>query len=48
MYRSMTPIVFLVVIVADLFAGFVIWANLMFGKSVGAFKDIEKKLKEYN
>jgi len=44
MYRSMTPIVFLVVIVADLFAGFVIWANLMFGKSVGAFKDIKSSI----
>jgi hypothetical protein len=37
--RSITPVFFLVFIIADVFLGFVIWSNLMFGGSVAQFKD---------
>uniref|UniRef100_A0A7S0FX01 Polycystin cation channel PKD1/PKD2 domain-containing protein n=1 Tax=Pyrodinium bahamense TaxID=73915 RepID=A0A7S0FX01_9DINO len=43
-YRSMTPIVFLVIILADMFFGFVIWANIMFGKSAAPFKNFTASL----
>ncbi|CAE7034290.1 pkd2 [Symbiodinium natans] len=38
--RSITPVFFLVIILGDVFFGFVIWSNLLFGKSVRDFSDI--------
>ncbi|CAE8609071.1 unnamed protein product, partial [Polarella glacialis] len=38
--RSITPVLFLVLIILDVFIGFVIWSNLMYGKSVGSFRDV--------
>lgn len=44
MHRAMAPIVFLVIIVADVFFGFVVWAHLMFGKRVHSFKTLGASL----
>mmetsp|Transcript_115462 Transcript_115462/g.258087 ORF Transcript_115462/g.258087 Transcript_115462/m.258087 type:complete len:1550 (-) Transcript_115462:85-4734(-) len=44
MQRAMTPIIFLFIIIADVFSGFVIWAYLMFGKSVKAFSSISESV----
>mmetsp|Transcript_39229 Transcript_39229/g.101494 ORF Transcript_39229/g.101494 Transcript_39229/m.101494 type:complete len:1589 (+) Transcript_39229:109-4875(+) len=37
MTRALTPIIFLMIVIADSFFGFVLWSNLMYGKSVKAF-----------
>ncbi|CAE7308693.1 pkd2 [Symbiodinium necroappetens] len=39
--RSITPVFFLVIILGDVFFGFVIWSNLLFGKSVIDFSDVQ-------
>ncbi|CAJ1360998.1 unnamed protein product [Effrenium voratum] len=38
--RSITPVFFLVIILCDVFLGFVIWCNLLFGKTVRDFTTI--------
>eukprot|EP00931_Biecheleriopsis_adriatica_P117170 TRINITY_DN92709_c0_g1_i1.p1 TRINITY_DN92709_c0_g1~~TRINITY_DN92709_c0_g1_i1.p1 ORF type:complete len:1546 (+),score=368.48 TRINITY_DN92709_c0_g1_i1:42-4640(+) len=38
--RSLTPVFFLVIILANVFLGFVIWCNLWFGSRVEDFNDI--------
>mmetsp|Transcript_73381 Transcript_73381/g.215190 ORF Transcript_73381/g.215190 Transcript_73381/m.215190 type:complete len:1538 (+) Transcript_73381:116-4729(+) len=40
MVRAMTPIIFLVIVIADAFFGFVFWATLMYGKSVSSFSNM--------
>eukprot|EP00440_Ansanella_granifera_P076369 gb/GFBE01082876.1/.p1 GENE.gb/GFBE01082876.1/~~gb/GFBE01082876.1/.p1 ORF type:complete len:1545 (+),score=371.86 gb/GFBE01082876.1/:1-4635(+) len=39
-YRSMTPVFFLVIILCDVFFGFVIWCHLMFGNKIQAFSTV--------